>query len=297
MHEDQAPTPTILDVNVQNFERDVLERSRETAVLLDFWATWCGPCKTLGPILEKVAADYVGSVVLAKVDLDQNPELAQVFQIQSVPTVLLIQNGQPVDGFMGALPEMEVRAFLDKHVQAGGASPGEATEDAAATARALEENDDRGGAIQYLCRALAEGDPSLDARVLLARMLLDEGQTEEATEVFESIPEAELEGHGEASAVRKRMTMLQEAGDVDELFAAVAKDPENIDLRLKLGRSLVALQRYEEGLEAMYSAAKQDLGHDDGAPRKAMIEVFELLGQEHPLTLEFQQCLSILICS
>ncbi|MFM7298932.1 MAG: thioredoxin [Planctomycetota bacterium] len=143
----QAELPPIVDVTVENFEAEVVRRSMQVPVLVDFWATWCGPCKTLVPILEKVARELAGKLVLAKIDIDKNPEIAELFQIQSVPTVVLMKQGRPVDAFMGAQPEAAVRKLLEKHIP--GAAP-----DPLAEAAKLEAAGKREEAITLLARAL-----------------------------------------------------------------------------------------------------------------------------------------------
>ena len=287
---------SVIEVTAQNFEREVLARSMEVPVLVDFWAPWCGPCKTLGPILEKLAKELEGRFVLAKVDTEKETELAAAFQIQSIPTVLLLVGGRPADGFMGALPEAQVRAFLEPHL--GEAPPPEAAASPLEQARALEAEGNRNGAVVHLLeflRGAPAGEGQGPVRVELARMLLEESRATEVPAVVAELSEADWATEA-GQALRARLDFADRSGDVDELRAKAAASPGDLDARLALGRALVAANLYEEGLEELLSVAKQDLKYDDGAPRKALLEVFELLGYEDPLTLEFQKRLSHLLC-
>jgi putative thioredoxin len=280
-----------VDVDAGNFQREVLERSQEVPVLIDFWAPWCGPCKTLGPILEKLAAEHGGRFVLAKIDIDANVELAEAFRVQSVPTVLLVAGGRPVDGFTGALSEKRVREFLAPHL--GGAS----APDGLARALELEQAGQRAEAIEvlvaHLARAPKEAAP---ARIALARLLLTEGRGEEAQAIFAELGPAERDSD-DARAVQTALQTWADRPDVEALEAAVAAAPEDLAARLEYGRGLIASGQWEPGLEELYETAKRDLRFDDGAPRKALLEAFELLGEADPLTLEYQRRLSHLLCS
>ena len=294
-------SPHVIDVTAANFEQEVLARSSQVPVLVDFWASWCGPCMTLGPILEKLADELDGRFVLAKIDTEREQELAAAFQIQSIPTVLLIVGGRPADGFMGALPEAQVRAFLEPHL---GDAPAAAEDDqdpiaaGLAAARELESADNRDGAIVHLLellRGAGDGAATGSAKLELARMLLDANRPGEVDDLVASLSEDDWATEA-GQALRARLDFADTSGDVDELRARVEAAPADIDARLDYGRALVAANRHEEGLEELLTAAKQDLKHDGGAPRKALLEVFELLGFEDPLTLEYQKRLSHLLC-
>jgi putative thioredoxin len=285
-----AEERTIIDVDTQGFEREVLQRSLELPVLLDFWAAWCGPCKTLGPILEKLARERPGAFVLARVDVDKEPRLADAFRIQSIPTVMLLVGGRPVDAFMGALPEAEIRRFLEPHLGPGGAT------DAVEQARAMAEEGDSEGAILFLREHLRQHPDDGPARIALARQLLDAGRREDAAKALERLDEAQR-STPEAKSVLAELELLAQAGDLGELRAKVAEHPDDLALRLELGKALFAARQHEEGLEEVFGAALVDLSFDEGAPRKTLIELFRALGPEHPLTLEYQQRLSVLLCS
>jgi len=282
-------TSWIVDVDAQGFQRDVIERSRDLPVLVDFWATWCSPCKTLGPILAKVAGELAGRVLLAKVDIDKSPELAEAFRIQSVPAVLLVRDGRALDGFVGALSEAQVREFLAPYLD--GAQPG-----AVEAARALEQEGRREEAIQLLRGHLREHGDDDAARVALAATLIAAERAPEARKVFERVA-GEALATPEARAVRAQLDLLEGAGDLDELRGAVAERPEDVGALLALGRALVAARSTAEGLELLHQAAVRDLAFDGGAPRKALLDVFQALGPGDPLTLEYQQRLSVLLCS
>jgi putative thioredoxin len=278
----------VVDVTVENFQREVVDRSRQIPVLIDFWATWCGPCKTLGPILEKIARDLSGSLVLAKIDVDKNPEVADLFQIQSVPTVMLLKDARPVDGFMGALPEPQVRKFLEKHL--GAAAP-----DPLKQAEKLEQEGKRGEAADVLRAHLQQKPDDSKARVMHARLLVAEGRVEEARKVFAKVAGEALES-AEAKAVRAQLEGAGKSAQVADLERAVAEAPHDIAARIALGKGLVAAGQHERGLEVLLEAAKADVHFDGDAPRKALIDVFNLLGQSDPLVLEFQRRLSMLLC-
>jgi putative thioredoxin len=278
----------ILDVGAETFEREVVERSRTMPVLIDFWATWCGPCKALSPTLEKLAREMAGRFALAKVDIDKNLELADLFRIQSVPAVLLLKEGRLVDGFLGALPEAQVRKFLERHLGAAALDPFE-------QAKQLEAAGDRAGALAALRALVSSGKGEGAPRVMLARLLAADGRVEEAKKVFAKVAGADLESD-EARAVRAQLEGSAKTGDIAALERAVAANASDVAARLALGKALVAAGRHEPGLEHLLQAAKLDLAFEGGAPRKAMIEVFNLLGQADPLTLEYQRRLSMLLC-
>jgi putative thioredoxin len=284
----QAELAPIVDVTVETFETEVVRRSMQVPVLVDFWATWCGPCKTLGPILEKVARELAGKLVLAKIDIDKNPEIAELFQIQSVPTVVLMKQGRPVDAFMGAQPEAAVRKLLEKHIP--GAAP-----DPLAEAAKLEAAGKRDEAIVLLARALHRESANAGLRLALARMLLAAQRTDEAKTVFSALAGDALE-LPEAQAIAAQFAAMEKVGELAPLEAAVLAAPKDVAARIAYSKGLVAAGRYEQGLEELLTAAKLDLRFDDGAPRKAMIEVFNLLGQGDPMVLEFQRRLSMLLC-
>jgi putative thioredoxin len=256
-------------------------------VLIDFWATWCGPCKTLSPVLEKLAREMNGRFVLAKIDIDANAELADVFRIQSVPSVILLKEGRIADGFLGALPEVQIRKFLEQHL-------GPAALDPLAQAAKLETDGQRAQAIDVLRAHLQRASDS-KARVMLARLLIAEGKVEEARKVFAKVEGADRDTD-EAKAIAARLDAAGKLGDLAKLEADAAREPQSAAAQLALGKALVAANRYDEGLERLIEAAKLDLHHDGDAPRKALIEVFNVLGQADPRTLEYQRRLSMLLC-
>jgi putative thioredoxin len=286
-HESPSSTAAHVDVTAASFEREVLQRSRELPVLVDFWATWCAPCRTLGPILEKLARELAGRFVLAKVDIDANPELAELARIQSVPTALLFVDGRPVDGFMGAQPESAVRGFLEPHL-------GAAQQPVLERVGELEQAGRREEAVAVLREHLRGQSDDGAARVELVRILLELGKQEDARLVGDKLTPQDWESDA-GQALRARMELAKGAGDLAQLAAQLKATPADIEARLAYGKALIAAGQREQGLEQLLQAAQQDLHHDGDAPRKALIEAFTALGWEDPLTLEYQRRLSMLL--
>ena len=284
--------PWIIDAEVSNFERDVIQRSQELPVLVDFWATWCGPCKKLTPELEKRAREGEGRFLLAKVDLDQNPELAQAFRVEKVPTVLALSGGRLVDGFQGALGDKELDDFLDKVAPAGQAVATEAV----SQARERIEGGDLDGAIQLL-QAHLQGSPNdAQARVYLVECLLSAGSPEEARQAFDELSDNEKEAESGRS-LAAQLSFAETAGDLQELKDAVARDPEDAAARMALGRAFVGSQDYEQGLGNLLEAVRLGNLKEGSAARDeargVMLEVFEILGLEDPLANDYRFKLSL----
>jgi len=285
-----AETPSaaswIVDVDVQNFEREVVLRSKEVPVVVDFWATWCEPCRVLGPKLEERARKGNGRFVLAKVDVDANPELAQAFRVQGIPAVLALVDGRLVDGFQGALPDAELDRFLDD------VAPGGPKQSVAETARELAQAGDADAAIGLLREHLRGQPGDAEARVALAGILVQAGKTAEAKLVLAKLSETDAE-RDDAKALLAQIELEQGAGDVTALRADAEARPDDPAARLALGKALVAKRDYEAGLEEMLAALRLDPTFDDGAARKAMLEVFEILGIEDPVANRFRFQLSL----
>ena len=277
----------IIEVDAPSFATAVVERSKTVPVVLDFWATWCGPCQSLGPALEKLAREENGRFVLGKVDIDTNQELAQAFRIESVPTVIAIVDGRPVDGFMGDLPETELRAFLDRIAPGGGGS-----ELLVMEAKALAEAGETEQAARLLRDYLRENEEDGDARITLAGLLVDLGKKEEAKLVLAKLSEEQAQS-AEAKAIRTRIDFLESAGDLEELERAVNERPEDASAHLELGEGLCAAQKYESGLDHLLSSIRLDADFAEGAAKRKMLEVFELLGLEDPVANEYRFKLSL----
>lgn len=282
----------IIDVDTPSFTREVVERSMQVPVLVDLWATWCEPCKTLGPVLERFANEDPGRFVLAKADVDQSPELMQAFGLTSVPAVILFVEGKPVDAFLGAKPTSEIADFLDRHLGPSGGGDG----DVVAEARELFATGDFETAVMALEAEADEADGDPRAAAVLAELHFEHGDVERAQELYAALSEASLATQ-EGRAIGAKLALAAGAGDLAELRAAVESNPKDVAAHVALGKALVASGEHEAGLDELLEACMRDMHFDDDAPRKALLDVFVALGTADPLVVEYQQRLSVLLCS
>jgi putative thioredoxin len=270
----------MMDVTIQNFEAEVIEASMTTPVLVDFWAPWCGPCKSLGPVLEKVEAAYEGRFKLVKIDSDQEQQLAQAFGIKSIPTCVLLKNGQPVDGFMGALPEGQVKQFLDKHL------PAEGELQAQAAAQEAQEHLQAGDADSVraaLEQALATDPGNDDARFDLVKLLIGEGELAEAAALLapamSRIPvplrfEAQTQW---LNALEFVTTDPRGQWDLDQFDALIAQNKRDFEARFAKSRLLIAIGQWEAAMDELLEIIMRDKKWDDEAPRKTFVALLELM--------------------
>lgn len=266
----------VFDATAQNFEAEVLQRSLQTPVLIDFWAEWCQPCKTLGPILEKLAEDFGGAFRLAKVDVEAEQELGAAFQIRSIPTVVLVKDGQLVDGFQGALPEGQLREFLKHH----GIEPGavETAEEEVAEPAAVDPQAE----VARLRDAIAAEPDKGELKLDLALALLQAGVADEAERLLDALP-ANLSTDDRAVRARARLgfaSLLKDAPSADALQAAIDADAGDLRARHLLGVRHLVAGRSEEGLEQFIEMLRRDRGFDDGLPRKTLIDAFRVIEDE-----------------
>ncbi len=284
----------IKDTNIESFARDVIYASREVPVLVDFWAPWCGPCKQLGPVLEKVVRAAKGKVRLVKVNVDDNPELAQQFRIQSIPTVYAFLGGQPVAGFAGAQPESQVRALVERLI--GGPLAADVEAEVEAGRQALA----RGAAAEaaaHFRRALETEPENAEAYGGLARALLALGRVEDAKKHLEAAP-AQIAGHAAITGVRAALRLAEEAGalpDAAELERRIAADPDDFEARYDLATQLFLRGDHEAAMEQLLYIVRRDRKWRDEAARKRLIEFFEALGPSHPATVAGRRKLSTIL--
>jgi putative thioredoxin len=265
--------PHVFDATAANFEADVLQKSLETPVLVDFWAEWCGPCKTLGPILEKLAGEYNGAFVLAKVDVDKEQELGAAFQVRSIPTVFLVKGGQLVDGFPGALPEGQLREFLKHH----GIEPASAAEPE--TVEAETTPVDPHAEVMRLRGEVAANPADDSLKLDLAVALLKIGAAREAEQLLDALP-ANLAHDDRAVRARSRLgfaALLDNAPPVEVLEAAIASDPDDLRARHLLGVQRIVAGESQAGLDQFIEMLRRDRGFEDGLPRKSLIDAFRII--------------------
>jgi putative thioredoxin len=278
------------DVSEQNFEAEVLERSNQVPVLVDFWADWCGPCKVLGPVLEKLAEEYAGEFILAKVNVDENQGLASVFGIQGIPAVKLFKDGELASEFTGALPEPTLREFLSKFLPSAA--------DKQAEKAAELEDEGKISEAKALYEAILEADPN-HAKALLGmgRVAMSEGNQAAALEYLDKISLV-AEERKEADRLIARLK-LQGGSAQNEaaLREKVKSEPDNLAARFELAQALAGLEKYEEALNEFLTIVKTDRAFQDDGARKAMIQIFEVLGSDDPLTDKYRSELAKVLFS
>lgn len=270
-----TPAPYVFDATAATFEDAVIRKSLETPVLLDFWATWCAPCKTLGPVLEKLATEYHGAFVLAKVDVDKEQELAAAFQIRSVPTIAVVKDGQVLGAVPGALPEGQLRELLAQ-VGIQPAAPTEAV--AEVPAPPLDPH-----AEVLRLRKQVDAEPNTSEHQLdLALALLQIGAAAEAEQLLDALP-ANLATDERTVKARARLgfaALLKDAPPADVLDAAIARDPADLRARHLLGVRQLVGGDAEAGLAQFIEMLKRDKGYADGLARKSLIDAFRILEDE-----------------
>jgi putative thioredoxin len=289
MSDQTTPSPWVIEATAENFERDVVERSAAVPVVVDFWAAWCGPCRMLGPLLERLAQEYGGKFVLAKVDTDRDADLAAQFGVRSIPAVFGLRDGRAVDGFIGVQPESAIRAWLDRLLP----TP---AEQAAAEASRLEAADPQAAEAKYNL-ALSLDPDLLPAQIGLARTALEQGRLEDAAARIAAIERREFLDP-EAEKVKAELVLRLQArqagvGGVEAARAALAQRPDDPELKLRLAEALAAAGQYADALALGLELVERDRKGVGERARQTMVAIFQLLPPDSDLVTEYQRQLSM----
>ncbi|MBL1147972.1 MAG: thioredoxin [Pseudomonadota bacterium] len=300
--DDAAAAGAIIDVDTMDFEKNVLEASLKKPVIVDFWAPWCGPCKQLMPVLEKAVAAAGGTVILAKVNIDNNQALAQAMQVQSVPTVLAFFQGQPVDGFMGAKPESEVKALVDRLVKLGGEEVPQKQAAVSAehiqsfldkAAELLSVGDTQGAQTLYV--RILQADPENDHAVAgLLRTHIAAGEMDEAKRILSGFQEELTKMPPPVKAVEDFIALIDEApAKGSDALGKASGHEELFDLAMAFFKE----GRYEDCVTTLLESIRQNKEWEDGKARKQLLRIFEALGNDHEVTMDGRRKLSSLLFS
>lgn len=292
--------PVIIEVITENFMAEVIERSKETPVIVDFWAPWCEPCKQLTPIIERIIKEKNGNVILAKMNIDESPEVAQQLKIQSIPAVMAFNDGQPVDGFVGVQPEKNISEFVNKISSLKNSSTIE--ENINAGKKYIDEGDLETAALVF-SEILKIESENISAKSLLARCLLRSDQLSEAENLINNIsPDAEK--NQDYVSVRSEVEIFKNAKNnpisnkqEEELKESIKNNPKNYQLKLDLAKLLVAKGENENAINELLEIIEVDAKWNDGAARKQLIEIFNILGNENILVIEGRKKLSSMLFS
>lgn len=290
-----AASDLIKDGTDQTFMADVVEASKETAVIVDFHAEWCGPCKTLGPALEAAVKKAAGKVKLVKIDIDQNPQFASQLRVQSIPAVFAFVNGQPVDGFMGNVTPSEIQAFIDRVGNAGNGESG--LDQALDAADEMLEQGDAGGAAQTFAAVLDEDPENARAVAGLARAFFSAGQVDQAKATLDAAP-AKIAGDAAIAAIRAQIELSEQAadaGETAELRAKLEADPNDHQARFDLATALLAGRDAAGAIEELLELFRRDREWNDGAARTQLLKIFESLGDKDPVGLKGRRRLTSMI--
>ena len=290
----------IIEVITENFMTDVIEQSKETPVIVDFWAPWCEPCKQLTPIIEKIIKEKNGKVILAKMNIDESPEVAQQLKIQSIPAVMAFNDGQPVDGFIGVQSEKNIIEFVNKISSLKNSSTIE--ENISAGKKYMNEDDIETATLLFSEILKIEPD-NISAKSLLARCLIKNDQLNDAEKIIDSLPVG-AESNQDYISVRSELEIFKNAKnnptsdkEEQELRNNIDKEPENYQLRLDLSKILMAKGENEEAINQLLRIIEVNPKWNDGEARKQLIEIFNILGNENILVTEGRKKLSSMLFS
>ncbi len=297
-----APAGDIIkDSGLATFSQDVLEASMERPVIVDFWAPWCGPCKQLTPAIEKVVLEAKGAVRLVKVNIDENQEIAAQLRIQSIPTVYAFFQGRPIDGFQGALPESQLKSFVQRLIdQSGAKHPGaDLVEEAMAQADGAKEAGDLQSAAAIYMQILQQ-DPVNDVALgKFLRCKLELGDVEEAKEIYDAL-EPEMKEKPEIASFAAALELAasgSEEGEIPELTQKLENAPNDHETRFALAQALYGANRREEAVDQLLEIVSRQRGWNEEAARKELVKYFEAWGPTDPLTVETRRRLSSILFS
>ena len=290
----------IIDVITENFMSDVIEKSKETPVIVDFWAPWCEPCKQLTPVIEKIVKEKNGNVILAKMNIDESPEVAQQLKIQSIPAVMAFNDGQPIDGFIGVQPENNIAEFINKISSLKNSSTIE--ENITAGKKYIDDEDLETAALVFSEILKIEPD-NVSAKSLLARCLLRSEQIDEAENIINNLP-ADAENNQDYVSVRSEVEIVKNAKNnpisneqENEIRGNIDKNPKNHQLRLELAKLLLTKGENENAINELLKIIEFDPKWNEGEARKQLIEIFNILGNENILVIEGRKKLSSMLFS
>ena len=290
----------IIEVITESFMTDVIEQSKETPVIVDFWAPWCEPCKQLTPIIEKIIKEKNGKVILAKMNIDESPEVAQQLKIQSIPAVMAFSDGQPVDGFIGVQSEKNISEFVNKISSLKNSSTIE--ENISAGKKYMNEDDIETATLVFSEILKIEPD-NISAKSLLARCLIKSDQLDDAEKIIDSLP-VDAENNQDYISARSELEIFKNAKnnpisdkEEEELRNNIDKEPENYQLKLDLSKILMAKGENEEAINQLLRIIEVNPKWNDGEARKQLIEIFNILGNENILVTEGRKKLSSMLFS